>query len=108
MEELIIGARKLKVERTTTHTDVVVTAIPYVTDNKQLKGIEFKLKGVAYPFRVLTKDLPALFVGSKVKFTGVMREYKGAQYFSPMDVELVEQSHLSQIVPTGGLFSSKG
>lgn len=90
-----------KIERTTEYIDVVLSVKPYTTDKGNLKGIEFKLKGLPYPVRVLTKDLPALFIGSKCKFVGVMREYQGKQYFTPMDIEVVEQSIASKLATAG-------
>jgi hypothetical protein len=107
LKTLEISVSEKKVERTVEHTDTVVTVKPYTTDKKNLQGLEFKLKGLPYPVRVLTKDLPALFVDSRVKFTGIMREYQGKSYFQPMDVEVVEQSVVSLLATAGLSYSGK-
>jgi hypothetical protein len=101
LKTLEISVSEKKVERTVEHTDTVVTVKPYTTEKKNLQGLEFKLKGLPYPVRVLTKDLPALFVGSKVRFTGIMQTYEGKEYFRPMDVEVVEQSNISKLAVAG-------
>jgi hypothetical protein len=107
LAKLEIKPSEKKVERTVEHTDTVLTAKPYHTDKGNLQGIEFKLKGLPYPVRVLTKDLPALFIGSKVRFTGVMETYKEKEYFRPMDIEVVEQSVISMLATAGVGFSGK-
>jgi hypothetical protein len=101
LKTLEIKPSEKKVERTVEHTDTVITVKPYTTDKKNLQGLEFKLKGLPYPVRVLTKDLPALFVGSKVRFTGIMETYEGKEYFRPMDAEVIEQSIVSLLATSG-------
>ena len=105
LKNLIVEERKLKIARTTEHTDTVLVATPFVTTNKSLQGIEFKLKTLPYLIRVLTKDDPRLYAGSKVKFVGTMETYKNAQYFRAKDVELVEQSKQSMASLAGMNFS---
>jgi hypothetical protein len=100
LTNLVVSERETKIERTTVHIDTVVSCVPYSTSTG-LKGLEFKLKGLPYPVRVLTKDIPALFIGCKVQFVGTMREYQGKQYFNPMDIEVVEQSTLSKLATAG-------
>jgi len=106
LTNLVVSERETKIERTTVHIDTVLTCVPYSTSTG-LKGLEFKLKGLPYPVRVLTKDIPALFIGCKVQFVGTMREYQGKQYFNPMDIEVVEPSAISLLAVSGVGYSGK-
>jgi hypothetical protein len=106
MNTLQITERKLKIARTTEFTDVVMCATAYVTNKGSLHGIEFTLKTLPYPLRVLSKANPKMFQQSTVKFTGVMRDYNGQQYFDAKDVEVVEMSNLAKLAVAGIHFAS--
>jgi hypothetical protein len=105
MNNLIVGERKLKITRTTEHTDTVIMASGYTTDKLSLSGIMFKLKNLPYPIRMITKDPAFLYVGCKVKFTGTMQKYKDAEYFRANDIEIVEQSPISKLATSGVSYS---
>ena len=100
MEKLIVAPRELKIVRTTSHVDTVVTAVSYETKDG-LKGIQFTFAGLPYPVRMLSKQNPAQFIKCKVELKGVMRTYEGKEYFDAKDIAIVEQSAIGLLAISG-------
>lgn len=104
METLEFKPREVKTERTHVITGIVKSCTSY-ENSTGLKGVILEVEGVPYSLRLLTKKDTKQFLLSKVKLTGVVREYNNAEYFNPMDIEVLELSTLAKLAMSGVAFA---
>ena len=100
MDKFVFVKQEKKIERTHSVVGIVADAVGYKTNEGNLSGIAFTLAN-GHKLRILTKELPAKFLGAEVEFTGVIREYDGRPVFDAKDVTIIKMSTLGKLAMAG-------